>query len=239
MELTLYHFFDNLLNLYGDKGNILSLQYRAKMRGIDLNVVNVRDVKGIDLTKADILFIGGGPDSLQSLCTEQLLSIKNEFKSAIEDGVTALTICGGYQFLGEKYVDANGKELKTLGILDFETKSEPEKERLIGNILIESDKFGRIVGYENHGGRTYHNYDSLGKVVHGFGNNDSKEKEGIFYKNLIGTYIHGPLLPKNPNITDFMLSSALERKYGKSELIHLDNSLEFKANNSVWDKYKK
>lgn len=120
--------------------------------------------------------------------------MKDDFKAAIEDGMPALTICGGYQFLGEKYITPDGQELRGLNILDFYTESKPE--RLIGNIVIESDTFGQIVGFENHGGRTYHNYGTLGHVVSGFGNNDDDKEEGLHYKNLLGTYLHGPILQR-------------------------------------------
>lgn len=239
MKLTLYHFFDELLNLYGDRGNVLTLKKRCELRGIDLEIVRVNKVENLDLSKGDIFFIGGGADSSQSLCTEQLLKIKDEFKAAIEDGVPALTICGGYQFLGTKYTTAQGEELETLGILDFYTEAKSTQKRLIGNVFLESNKFGKIVGYENHGGRTYHNYETLGKVVKGHGNNDESGSEGLMYKNLIGTYLHGPILPKNPTIADFLISAAMERKYGNGDLVPLNDQFENNAKNSVWETHVK
>lgn len=238
MKLTLYHFFDELLNLYGDRGNVIALKHRCEARGIELDVVSVKDVDGLKLSEGDIYFIGGGADSSQALCTEQLLKIKSEFKDAVEDGVSALTICGGYQFLGERYTTANGEDLKTLGILDFYTESTVQKPRLIGNVLLESDRFGQVVGYENHGGRTFHNYETLGRVVSGYGNNDDDKAEGLVYKNLIGTYLHGPVLPKNPSMTDFLIANAIERKYGKTDLPYVETQFENWANNSVWNMYK-
>lgn len=237
MELTAYHFFDDKLNLYGDRGNILSLKYRSEKRGIPLNIVEVKNVNGVDLTKADIFFIGGGPDKLQTLCTDQLFTIKNEFKVAIEDGVSTLTICGGYQFLGEYYELPNGDKLAALNILDFYTKnpSEDPSKRLIGNLLVESDKFGHVVGFENHGGRTYHNYEAIGNVVVGYGNNEESKTEGLIYKNLLGTYLHGPILPKNPKISDWLIAKAIERKYGVTELEPLNDKLEEETNQQVWD----
>lgn len=237
MELTLYHFFPDLLNLYGDRGNVLALQKRCELRGINLNVVSVKDVKGLDLSKGDIYFIGGGADSSQALCTEQLLSIKSEFKEAIESGTPALTICGGYQFLGKKYTTSDGLELQTIGILDFYTEAKPDKSRLIGNVLLESEKFGHVVGYENHSGRTYHAYETMGKVTYGHGNNGEDHEEGLLYKNLIGTYMHGPILPKNPKIADFLITQAIERKYGETTIKPLDDGFENKANDQVWKTY--
>ncbi|TDM13946.1 type 1 glutamine amidotransferase [Macrococcus bovicus] len=208
--INIYHFMPDKLNLYGDIGNIIALSKRAKWRGIDVKVTDVKETAGLKLSEADILFIGGGSDREQAIATTELFKIKDEFKAAIEDGVPALTICGGYQFLGEKYVTPDGHELKGLNILDFYTESKTE--RLTGNIVIESETFGQIVGFENHGGRTYHDYDTLGRVVSGFGNNDTDKKEGIHYKNLLGTYLHGPILPKNHEITDYLLKAACERK---------------------------
>lgn len=239
MKLTLYHFFADLLNLYGDRGNVLTLQKRAEWRGIELDIVDVKHVKDVNLTQGDLYFIGGGADSAQSLCTEQLLTIKSDFKAAIEDGVPMLTICGGYQFLGQRYTTADGKELKTLEILDFYTEARADKSRLIGNVLVDSPQFGPLVGFENHSGRTYHSYDSLGNVVHGFGNNGEDGKEGLVYNHLIGTYLHGPILPKNPTLADYLLEKAVERKYGKGDIITLDDSLENRAKESIWTTYQK
>lgn len=237
MELTLYQFAPDKLNLYGDRGNIIVLKERCKWRNIDLNVVEIKTTEGIDLSKADILFIGGGSDREQSLVTQDLMNIKNEFKAAIEDGVSCLTICGGYQFLGNYYELLDGTKLKGLEILDFYNVSKPG--RLIGNVVIESEDMGKIVGFENHGGRTYHNYDALGKVISGHGNNGEDEKEGLRYKNLIGTYLHGPILPKNPNIADKLILSALERKYGVKELALLNDKIENNAKEDVIKKLLK
>ena len=237
MELTLFHFFPEKLNLYGDRGNIITLKKRCEWRDITLNVKEISNVDGIKMSEADMIFIGGGSDREQALCTEQLFNIKKEFKAAIEDGVSALTICGGYQFLGTHYITADKQELKGLGILDFYNESKPG--RLIGNMLIESDEFGRIVGFENHGGRTYHNYGTLGRVIKGNGNNDDDKREGLHYKNLIGTYLHGPILPKNPAIGDYLISQALERKYGKTELPILNDMLEKRTNLKVWEMFSK
>lgn len=209
-SINVYHFMPDKLNLYGDIGNIIALKKRAKWRGIEVNVTDVKETAGLSLSDADILFIGGGSDREQAIATQELFRIKDDFKAAIEDGVPALTICGGYQFLGEKYVTPDGQELRGLNILDFYTESK--KERLTGNIVIESETFGQIVGFENHGGRTYHPYDTLGRVVSGFGNNDTDKKEGLHYKNLLGTYLHGPILPKNHEMTDYLLEAACERK---------------------------
>lgn len=230
MKLKLYHFMPDKLNLYGDIGNVIALKKRCEWRGINLEVENITDTTGIKLSNCDMFFIGGGSDREQCIATEQFAKIKNEFKAAIESGTPALTICGGYQFLGEYYKTAEGEKLAGLNILDFYTESYADKPRLIGNILVESEKFGDIVGFENHGGRTYHSYNTLGNVVYGYGNNDIDKKEGIHYNNLIGTYLHGAILPKNPKITDYLIQEALNNKYGNYKLEDINNDIELDAN---------
>ncbi|RXK17764.1 type 1 glutamine amidotransferase [Macrococcus sp. DPC7161] len=229
--INIFHFMPDKLNLYGDIGNVIALKQRAKWAGVDVTVTDINSTAGIQLSDADILFIGGGSDREQKIATDDLFRIKDEFKAAIEDGMPALTICGGYQFLGEKYITLDGQELKGLNILDFYTESK--KDRLIGNIVIESETFGQIVGFENHGGRTYHQYNTLGNVVSGYGNNDTDKKEGIHYKNLLGTYLHGPILPKNHEITDYLLRAACERKGIKFDNQMIDNRVEEAAKSVI------
>ena len=239
MDLKLYHFMPDKLNLYGDIGNVIALKKRCEWRGINLEIENITSTDGVKLTDCDMFFIGGGSDREQCIATEQFSKIKNEFKSAIEDGIPALTICGGYQFLGEYYKTVDGDKLPGLNILDFYTESKKDAPRLIGNILVESEKFGNIVGFENHGGRTYHNYETLGNVVVGYGNNDEDKKEGILYNNLMGTYLHGPILPKNPNVTDYLIKAALDNKYGTYDFIELNNDIELNANRHMVELLKK
>ena len=223
-ELTVFFFLSDKLNLYSDIGNIIALKQRAKKRNINLKVIEINETEGVTLEKCDIFFIGGGSDREQSIATKELSKIKTILKDAIEDGMPGLTICGGYQFLGTKYITPDGTELEGLGILDFYTKSKTD--RLTGDIVIKSDTFGTIVGFENHGGRTYHNFDTLGHVVTGYGNNDDDKKEGIHYKNLLGTYLHGPILPKNHELTDYLLEKACERKGIPFTPKQLDNTEE-------------
>ncbi|OFP43176.1 glutamine amidotransferase [Staphylococcus sp. HMSC062B11] len=223
-ELTVYHFMSDKLNLYSDIGNIMALKQRAKKRNIKINVKEINETEGVTFDDCDIFFIGGGSDREQALATKELSKIKTSLKNAIEDGMPGLTICGGYQFLGHKYITPEGTELEGLGVLDFYTESK--KERLTGDIIIESDTFGTIVGFENHGGRTYHPYGTLGRVTYGYGNNDNDRKEGIHYKNLLGSYLHGPILPKNHEITDYLLEKACERKGILFEPKKIDNTEE-------------
>lgn len=235
-ELTVYHFMSDKLNLYSDIGNIMALKLRAKKRNIKLNVVEINETEGVTFDDCDIFFIGGGSDREQALATEQLSKIKEPLKEVIEDGMPGLTICGGYQFLGKKYITPDGTELEGLGILDFYTQSQTD--RLTGDIVIESETFGTIVGFENHGGRTYHHYGTLGKVTHGYGNNDHDLEEGIHYKNLLGSYLHGPILPKNYGITDYLLEQACKRKGIPFEPRELDNTEEDQAKQFLIDRAK-
>lgn len=240
-QLTLYHFFPDKLNLYGDRGNIIALKKRCEWRGIELKVKEISQTDGLSLEDMDIFFIGGGSDREQSLATDELQKIKEKLAEKIEQGVPGLCICGGYQFLGKEYIDANGNKLETLGILDFKTVAK--QPRLIGNVCIKSERFGEVVGFENHGGRTYHTYETLGDVVTGTGNDDESRKEGVLHNNLIGTYLHGPILPKNPKIADFLLEKAIERKNGKESIekwmVPLNDQEEETARQSVWKRFYK
>ncbi|BCS80791.1 type 1 glutamine amidotransferase [Anaerocellum diazotrophicum] len=241
MEINIVNMFPEVLNLYGDRGNIICLQKRSVWRGIKANVFEYTLGANQEILKdADIILLGGASDREQSIVYSHLLSLRGLIKDLIEDGVVVLAICGGYQLLGEAYIDANGRVIKGLHLLDFVTKAEGK--RLIGNIIIETslDVFPKtVVGYENHGGRTYHNYQPFGKVLKGYGNNGKDGFEGLIYKNVIGTYLHGPLLPKNPHIADFMIKKALERKYtlDNLEFQKLDDTLEYLAHNRVKELY--
>lgn len=179
--------------------------------------------------------IGGGSDREQAIATTRLAPISQEIKSWIEDGVSGLTVCGGYQFLGDYYQTKDGKKLSGMGILPFYTVAG--NDRLMTNLLVESEQFGKVVGFENHGGKTYHDLPTIGKVINGYGNNDVSGEEGLHYLHLIGTYLHGPILPKNPRIADYLLEMAYERKTGK-KLEALDDTLENQANQTVWERFR-
>jgi CobQ-like glutamine amidotransferase family enzyme len=227
--------YPDLLNLYGDRGNIIILKKRCIWRGIDVELFEFTKNKEGDLSKADILFIGGGSDREQEIIYSHLIKFKKELKDLIEDNLVILAVCGGYQLLGDYYLDNLGNKIEGLGILNYYTQAE--KGRLIGNILIETDlpiSPKTLVGFENHGGRTYHFYKPLGKVLIGYGNNGKDGKEGIIYKNLIGTYLHGPILSKNPHFADYLIKKALERKYKREiYLQELNNHEEFLAHNEM------
>lgn len=235
MELNIYHMYPDILNLYGDIGNVICLKKRCEWRGISANIVNFgMDNETHDFDKGDIFFIGGGSDRGQNIVYSDFLEYKEDFKDIIENNGVVLAICGGYQFLGKKYIDNDGKEIPGLGIFNYSTVSG--EGRLIGNIIIENQlnlSPKTIVGFENHGGRTYSNYDPLGLVKSGSGNNGEDGKEGLVYKNCIGTYLHGPILPKNPHLADHLILKALERKYEINSLKELDDKFEHLAHQKV------
>jgi CobQ-like glutamine amidotransferase family enzyme len=223
------------LNLYGDIGNVICLKKRCEWRGISTNIVNFgMDNETHDFDKGDIFFIGGGSDRGQNIVYSDFLKYKEEFKDIIENNGVVLAICGGYQFLGKKYIDSDGHEVPGLGIFNYSTVTG--EGRLIGNIIIENQlnlSPETIVGFENHGGRTYSDYDPLGLVKIGCGNNGEDGKEGLVYKNCIGTYLHGPILPKNPHLADHLILKALERKYEINILKDLDDKFEQLAHQKI------
>ena len=235
MELNIIHLYPDLLNLYGDTGNILCLKKRAEDRGIKVNVIDFSDDESIDLQDGDLFFMGGGSDRAQQLVYENFLQYKDIFRELIENNKVVLAVCGGYQLLGAEYIDKDGNTLPGLNILNYVSKSGKGK-RIIGNIIIESNldiSPKTIVGFENHGGRTFSEYESLGKVQVGYGNNEQDKKEGVIYKNYIGTYLHGPILPKNPHLADYLILKALQNKYGSVSLDNLDDTIEMKSHNKV------
>lgn len=238
--VNILHLYPDLLNLYGDKGNIECMRKRLLWRGIDVNVTSCTNKDdSIDFFNTDIIFVGGGSDREQEIVCTKLLNYKEELTAFVEEGKTLVAVCGGYQLLG-KYYQAGDKKIEGLGILDISTEAAKGEKRLIGNIVLKSDIINApVVGFENHGGRTEINgYTPLGKVVYGFGNNGKSGAEGVVYKNLIGTYLHGPLLPKNPELCDYILSNTLKHKYPDFKaLTPLDDELENTANNYIVEVY--
>lgn len=229
-KIRIAHLYPELLNLYGDSGNIITLQRRCAWRGIDCEVVEVHFGQKASFADIDIAFIGGGSDREQRIVCEQLLGVGPELSSYTEDGGVLLAVCGGYQLLGHSY--AMGEEtLPGLSLVDMYT--DRGTPRLIGNVMVQTDLFeAPVVGYENHGGRTHlgQGVEPLGRVVHGFGNDGASGFEGCLSGNVVGTYIHGPLLPKNPDMADWLLRRALERRGGSVELEPLDDTVERAAN---------
>ena len=231
MELNIYHLYPDVLNLYGDRGNVLCMQRRLEWRGMQANIVNVPIGTKLDAKNCNLIFIGGGQDFEQEVLLDDLKGEKTaELKAAIEDGVPVLAICGGYQMLGQYYKTWDGQQCDFTGALDLYTIGS--KDRMIGNYMFTCDELNcEIVGFENHSGKTYlgAGVKPMGKVLAGFGNNGEDGTEGARYKNVFGTYSHGSLLPKNPKLADHILRVALERKYGEAELTPLDDSLETAA----------
>jgi CobQ-like glutamine amidotransferase family enzyme len=231
MDLKLAYFYPTLMNLYGDRGNVQVLTQRCLWRGIDLHTIEVGIGDTTSLGDFDLAFFGGGQDKEQLKIGEDLSTTKAQnLKAAIQDGLVMLNVCGGYQLLGEYYRPLQGATLKGLSIFDLRT--EGGTWRAIGNIMVEAEletgKKLALVGFENHSGRTYLGTGcrNLAKVLKGFGNNGEDGYEGARYLNCFGTYLHGPLLPKNPGLADYLISLALQRKYGKTELSPLDDTLE-------------
>jgi hypothetical protein len=226
--------YPQLMNIYGDRGNIIVLEKRCEWREIKTEVLML-DIgfSEAKLWECDIFVMGGAQDKQQETVAKDLFLKKNILKKLIDQGTPGLYICGAYQFLGKYYEEANGEKIPGLGIFDMFTKNPGENyPRLIGNLAFECSALNyRLLGFENHGGRTYlGNIKSFGKIVKGHGNNGEDKTEGAHYKNSFGTYLHGPILPKNPLFADYLIEKSLEIKYKeKISLKKLDDTLEEKA----------
>lgn len=212
--ITILNLYSNDMNIYGDSGNVLCLQKRIEWYGYTPKLVEYNH--GDDFpADVDIIIGGGGQDSGQSKIKQDLIKIGPQLHKLADDGVPMLMICGLYQLFGKFFKTSDGEVIEGIGLLDIETYGK--SERLIGNIITHSEQFGDIVGYENHSGQTFlgHKVPALGRVRLGAGNNTMDVSEGASYKNVIGSYLHGSLLPKNPAIADFLIKQAVVRKYGK------------------------
>lgn len=229
--LTIVHLFPELLNLYGDGGNVIALTRRLQWRGLLVEVREIGMGDAMDFSQADIVFIGGGADREQMIVKDAMVARKSELSAYVADGGVLLAVCGGYQFLGHSYA-MDDVVVEGLGVIDMETVRG--EGRLIGNAVIQSDICDApIVGFENHGGRTTLGPDAkpLGRVLgKTFGNNGEDGFEGVHQGNLIGTYLHGPLLPKNPQVADYLIAQAYERRGDALELAPLDDAIELEAN---------
>lgn len=225
------------MNIYGDRGNVIALHARAQWRGIDVDVEAIGRGSAPAADRFDLLFWGGGQDRDQTLIFQDLNERKADFiRAAVRDGVVVLAVCGGYQLLGRWYETADGRRLDGIGLLDLYTVPGPR--RCIGNVLLETDGLGlnpsTLVGFENHSGKTYlgAGLQPLGRVRRGFGNNGEDRTEGVQDGNVFGTYLHGSLLPKNPQLTDLLLRRALQRS-GASPLTPLDDAIELDAHDAM------
>ncbi|MDA8096307.1 MAG: glutamine amidotransferase [Desulforudis sp.] len=238
--LAIYHLYPDLLNLYGDRGNIIAFRRRCEWRGIPVQVREINLGERIDFSDADFLFFGGGSDREQDLMAEDLADRKDNLRKAFEDGLVTLAICGGYQLLGRYYRTLSGQVIPGLNLLDFYTLAGTT--RLIGNVAVEIPLPGRMVrvsGFENHSGQTFlGEIKPFGRVLSGHGNNGSDATEGVRYKNVFCSYMHGPLLPKNPALTDYFIQLALERRGRDGFLAPLDNGFEEAANRVMLSRLK-
>ena len=220
MELRVLSLYPEQMNIYADRGNILFLQRRCEWRGIDFKWDGAGPGESVDPGAHDLFYVGGGQDRDQRVVAADMVETKREaLASAVDDGAALLAVCGGYQLLGESY-ELGDETLPGLGLADLRTVRE-EGPRLIGNVAIETELGGEkrlLAGFENHGGRTYLGTAArpLGRVVkgHGYGNNGGDGLEGVWRDNMVGTYLHGPLLPKNAWLADHLIELALERRYG-------------------------
>lgn len=237
LKISIAHLYPELLNLYGDIGNIIALKKRCEWRGIGVEYTEIHS--GDDIKEHDIYFIGGGQDKQQEEVAQELFSNKEFLISQRDNGAVFLGICGGYQLFGHYYQPHDKDRLPGISLLDAYTVAG--SKRFIGNVTVKSDFLipDTLVGFENHSGLTYLQGDTkpLGIVATGNGNNGKDGFEGARYKNVFGTYLHGSLLPKNPHFADFLIELALEKRYGeKIKLSPLDDKLEWDAHNSVINK---
>jgi lipid II isoglutaminyl synthase (glutamine-hydrolysing) len=242
MKLTIHHLYADMMNLYGDRGNVIAIKKRAEWRGITVDVVDVGLREPIKPTpSADLFLFGGGQDREQALLAEDLSGTKDaDLRAIVEDGGVVLGVCGGYQLMGHYYETLEGEKLPGVGVFDMYTRpGRPDEARLIGNILArvrapENGEVREIVGFENHGGRTeLGETEPLAEVIAGYGNNGRDGSEGARRLNAYGTYLHGSLLPKNPWLTDQLLLNALRRVDDKIELEPLNDAAESAAFSSV------
>jgi len=230
MKLTICWLYGSTMNIYGDRGNVLALAQRCRWRGIEAEVVTLGVDEPLEAGRYDLFFWGGGQDREQVAVAADISGPKGEvLRAEVEAGVPLLAVCGGYQLLGRFYRPHDGPELSGIGLFDAWTIAG--NERFIGNIVVDSDEFGEVVGFENHSGRTYLGPGArpLGRVRVGRGNNGEDGTEGCRYRNAIGCYLHGALLPKNPAIADFLIAAALRRRYGEVTLSPLDDTIEAAA----------
>lgn len=207
------------MNIYGDRGNVIALAQRARWRGVEPEVVEIGIGDPIP-DDVDIFFFGGGQDDEQIAVSRDLAGAKGEaLKSAVDRGAALLAICGGYQLLGHEYRPYNADVLPGIGLFDVTSEAGPE--RFIGNVVIDTDEWGTLVGFENHSGLTWlgEGAEPMGTVRIGRGNNGTDGTEGARWRNAVGCYLHGALLPKNPNLADWLLQAGLNRRHDSGVIL--------------------
>ena len=236
MKLRLGHLYPELMNIYADRGNVECLSRRAQWRGLDVEVVPLGAGAAESFHDLDIILMGGGQDRQQEAASRDLAGAMGaRLKDAVAEGTPLLAVCGGYQLMGHRYVAADGAVLEGLGIFDLETKHPgPRSKRCIGDIAVRWEG-ATIVGFENHGGRTYlgAGTEPLGRVLSGHGNNSEDGAEGARTGTAFGTYLHGSLLPKNPHFADRLLEMALRRREPGFRLDPLDDREEWAAHSAA------
>ena len=242
-ELKILYLYPDILELYGDFGNIQVLRYRAEKREIKVTVTpySIGDAAP-NFSDFDLVFAGGGADQEQSILAKDLIQYQEKIKEAVQNGVFFLLICGAYQLFGKYYKGVEGNVIPGLEIFDYYTEAiNDRKKRCIGNIVLNvslNGKETKVIGFENHGGQTFNISSPFGKVLFGNGNQFGDTEEGFFLENVIATYLHGPLLSKNPDLADYILSYCLERKYQeKISLPPLDDTFEDKCRKQLLDRF--
>lgn len=228
-DLRIAHLYAHFLNIYGDRGNIITLSQRARWRGISATVQPIGLGEAIDPDYFDLYFIGGGQDKQQMTIAEDLVKRKEALARAVENGAVILSVCGGYQLLGHYYKPHEGPELKGISLVD--TYTVAGNRRMIGNVIVKRDDGSTLVGFENHSGKTFlgEGVKAIGKVTVGNGNNGEDGCEGCAHGTVYGTYLHGSILPKNPQFADELLQKALARRHGAIKMEPLDDSFELSA----------
>jgi CobQ-like glutamine amidotransferase family enzyme len=231
-DVVIAHLYPRRMNIYGDTGNVIALTRRLEWRGISVRIDRVPAGASYDLLDADLVVAGGGEDTSQAEVAADLVDRGRNVRAAVDAGVGFLVVCGTYQLFGRRFVAADGSELTGIGVFGADTVGG--EGRMIGNVVVESE-YGRLVGFENHGGRTRLDADqaALGEVVKGHGNDGESGREGAVVANCIGTYLHGSVLPKNPTLADGFLRRSLERRHGIVDLAPLDDAVELRAADSA------
>ena len=221
--INVLHLYPNSMNIYGDMGNVLTIKRRLEWHGYQPNVIGYNQGDEFP-AEVDIVIGGGGQDSGQLAVQDDLIKIKDQLQELATGGTPMLVICGLYQLFGHRFLTSDGTEIKGIELLDVDTIAG--SERMIGNIITDSDDFGPIVGFENHSGKTTlgPNATPLAKVRLGAGNNGQDETEGARQHNIIGSYLHGSLLPKNPLIADFLIETAAVRKFGSFKNMPIEDN---------------
>lgn len=229
--IRIAHLYPDRMSIYGDYGNIITLVKRMAWRGIKSEVHSINEHQKLP-GDIDLIFMGGGQDKGQVIVAKDLKEKSARIKDLVENGCPLLAVCGGYQLLGEYFISSEYGELEGIGLFNVITRGT--RTRMIGNIVVQSELFGELVGFENHSGATEFvgRAHPLGRVKKGYGNNPTEKHEGALYKNAIGTYMHGSFLPKNPLVADWLIQRALSKDGEVVGLKDLDDTIELMARKS-------